>query len=82
MGATEFVRFVGHYAHMIQFDGTNANEVTEFLNTDRWSPDAEGREAKPNDWLYLDAQNKPAILSNRRKRLETTNASSPRQTGQ
>ena len=31
MAATEFVRFIGHYAHLIQFDGENAEEVTAFL---------------------------------------------------
>jgi hypothetical protein len=82
MGATEFVRFVGHYAHLIQFDGTNFEEVTAFLNHDGWVRDAEGRAARPGDWLYLDKEGQPAMTSSRRKRLDTEPASPPRQTGQ
>ena len=69
--AAEYVRFIGHYAHMIQYTGENVDEITEFLGTRLWMTDEERRPVVPGDWLYLDKEGKPAIVSQRRKRLYT-----------
>ena len=67
----EYVRFIERRVHMIQYNGENADEISAYLRTDDWASDEEGRSAQPGDWLYLDKDNMPAILSNRRKLKDT-----------
>lgn len=71
MAEVEYVEFQSKRVWLIKYNGTNGGEVTAYLGTDQWVEDAEGRTARSGDWLYLDQDGNPAIVSNSRKLADT-----------